>query len=143
IAGSVVQTYIDLARAETQARLARDTVATRQRSLDLVNVRIRNRLASNLQAEAAGTLLAQAREAAVRADGARAIAAHALAALAGRGHDYALAIQPARLNLDAALPLPRTLPADLLARRPDIAAAEARIDAAAAGRQVARRAFYP
>ncbi|MDX7543071.1 TolC family protein, partial [Serratia marcescens] len=56
IAGSVVQTYIDLARAETQARLARDTVATRQRSLDLVNVRIRNRLASNLQAEAAGTL---------------------------------------------------------------------------------------
>ncbi|WP_203308697.1 efflux transporter outer membrane subunit [Sphingomonas beigongshangi] len=143
IAGSVVQTYVDLARAEAQARLARDTVATRERTVQLVQVRIRNRLASNLQAEAAGTLLAQAREAAVQADGARAVAANALAALAGRGHDYALAIQPARLNLDSALPLPKTLPADLLARRPDIAAAQARITAAAAGRQVARRAFYP
>ncbi|MBI0475458.1 efflux transporter outer membrane subunit [Sphingomonas sp. MA1305] len=143
IAGSVVQTYIDLARAEAQARLAQQTVTTREQSLRLVQTRIRNRLASNLQAEAAGTLLAQAREAAVRAEGARAIAANALAALAGKGHDYALGIAPTTLNLDTALTLPKTLPADLLARRPDIAAAQARIEAAAAGRQVARRAFYP
>ncbi|MEH3158624.1 MAG: efflux transporter outer membrane subunit [Sphingomonas taxi] len=143
IAGSVVQTYIDLARAEAQATIARRTIATRQESLRLVRVRIANRLASNLQATAAETLLAQARTALVRAEGARALAINALAALAGRGPDYAAAIRPATLRFDTALPLPPRVPADLLARRPDLAAALARIDAAAAGRQVARRAFYP
>ena len=143
IAGAVAQTYIDLARAEAEATIARRTIATRQDSLRLVNIRIRNRLASNLQATAAQTLLAQAQTALVRANGARAVATNALAALAGRGPDYAAAIQPATLRLDAALPLPAQVPADLLARRPDIAAAQARIEAAAAGRQVARRAFYP
>ncbi len=143
IAGSVVQTYIDLARAESEAVIARRTIATRQESLRLVNVRIGNRLASNLQATAAQTLLAQAQTALVRAEGSRALATNALAALAGRGPDYAAAIRPATLDLNAALPLPAQVPADLLARRPDIAAGLARIDAAAAGRQVARRAFYP
>ncbi len=143
IAGSVVQTYIDLARAEAEAGIARRTIATRQESLRLVNIRIRNRLASNLQAVAAQTLLAQAQGALVRAEGSRALATNALAALAGRGPDYATTIRPAMLNFDAALPLPAQVPADLLARRPDIAAGLARIDAAAAGRQVARRAFYP
>jgi NodT family efflux transporter outer membrane factor (OMF) lipoprotein len=143
IAGSVVQTYIDLARAEAEAVIARRTIATRTESLRLVEVRIRNRLASDLQATAAQTLLAQARTALVRAEGSRALATNALAALAGRGPDYAATIRPATLRFDAALPLPAQVPADLLARRPDIAAAQARIEAAAAGRQVARRAFYP
>jgi NodT family efflux transporter outer membrane factor (OMF) lipoprotein len=41
------------------------------------------------------------------------------------------------------LPLPTALPADLLARRPDILAAEARVEAAAKGREAARADFYP
>jgi len=143
ITGSVVQTYIDLARAEAQATLARRTIATREQSLRLVEVQIRNRLASNLQATAAQTLVSQARVALAQAEGGRARAINALAALAGRGPDYAAAIRPATLRLDTALPLPAQVPADLIARRPDIAAAQARIEAAAAGRQVARRAFYP
>lgn len=143
IAGSVVQTYIDLALAEGQATIARRTIATRQDSLRLVNVRLANRLASNLDASAARTLLAQAQAALARANGNRARAVNALAALAGRGPDYAATIRPVTLNLDSALPVPATVPADLIARRADIAAAQARIAAAAAGRQVARRAFYP
>ncbi|HVF95659.1 MAG TPA: efflux transporter outer membrane subunit [Sphingomonas sp.] len=143
IAGSVVQAYVDLARAEQAAALAGRTIANRQDSLRLVRVRIRNRLASGLDATAAETLLAQAQGTLVRANGSRALAANALAALAGRGPTYAAAIGATRLDLDAALPVPAVLPADLLARRADIAAGEARIDAAAAGRQVARRAFYP
>jgi NodT family efflux transporter outer membrane factor (OMF) lipoprotein len=143
IAGSVVQTYIDLARAESTAALATRTIATRTDSLRLIRVRIRNRLASEIDATASETLLAQAEGALVRANGSRALAANALAALAGRGGDYAAAIAPSRLMLDTALPVPTVLPADLLSRRPDIAAAQARIEAAAAGRQVARRAFYP
>jgi outer membrane protein TolC len=39
--------------------------------------------------------------------------------------------------------VPDALPADLLGRRPDLLAGQARIDAAAAGRQVARTDFLP
>ncbi len=143
LAGSVVETYLDLARPETQARIARRDIVARDAALRLVRAQIRNQLASKVQEAAAQTLLAQAREAAVGADGARALAANALAALAARGPDYAAAIGPAALRVDAALPIPAVLPADLLGRRADIAAAAARVEAAEAGRQVARRAYYP
>jgi NodT family efflux transporter outer membrane factor (OMF) lipoprotein len=143
LSGAVVQTYIDLERAEAQAGIARRTIATRENSLRLVNVRIRNNLGSKLEAQGATTLLAQARQALVRAEAGQVLAKNALAALAGRGVDYSAAIGTTSLKLDAVLPLPATVPADLLARRADIAAAQARIEAAAAGRQVARKAFYP
>jgi outer membrane protein TolC len=104
---------------------------------------VRNQLASKLQVTAAETLLAQAREALVIAQRNRVLAADALAALAGRGADYAAAVAPSRLSLDRLPSMPAILPADLLGRRPDIAASVARIDSAAAGRQAARRAFYP
>ncbi len=143
IAGAVASTYLDLARAEAQAGIARQTIATRGDSLRLVNVRVRNRLASQLEVQAASTLLAQAQQAEVRAIAAQALARNALAALAGRGVDYPATIRPTTIRLDTALTLPAVIPADLLARRADIAAAQARIAAAEAGRQVARRAFYP
>ncbi len=143
LAGAIVTTYAEIARAERIGAIARETIATRERALRLVNSRVENRLASKLDAQAAATLLAQAQVALTRADAARALAANALAALAGRGADYAAGIGPTRLADPAALALPAAIPADLLARRADVAAVAARVDAAAAGRQVARRAFYP
>ena len=143
IAAAVVQAYAQVARAERQSAIATQTVTTRAQSARLVQVRIRNRLASRLDSTAADTLLAQAQVALTRAQAARVLATDALAALAGRGADYPATIQPTRLGEAAATPLPASIPADLLSRRADIAAAQARIAAAAAGRQVARRAFYP
>ncbi|KQN94510.1 RND transporter [Sphingomonas sp. Leaf231] len=143
LAGSVVQSYVEVARAERRAAIAARTIAAREGSLSLVQTRERNRLASRIDTSAATTLLAQARLALVQAQAARVLATNALAALAGRGSDYAAAIGPAHLAPDAALPVPTALPADLLARRADIAAAQARVVAAGAERQVARRAFYP
>lgn len=143
LAGSIVQTYIDLTRAEAQAAIARDTIGTREGSLHLVQVQVKNQLASNLQIEAATTLLAQARQSLASADRSRALAANALAALAGRGADYAATIQPATLSLTAPPTLPPVLPADLLGRRADIAAARTRVEAAAAGQTVAKKAYYP
>ncbi len=68
---------------------------------------------------------------------------HALAALVGRGADYYTKIGPPTLTLDSVPLVPPIVPADLLGRRPDLLAALARIDAAAAGRRVARADFYP
>jgi outer membrane protein TolC len=131
------------AGAEVVAGVARRTIATRERSLRLVQSRERNKLGTRLDTTAAQTVLAQARTALTRAEGQRAVAANALAALAGRGPDYAATLRPVTMRFDAGLPVPAGVPADLLSRRADIAAALARIDEAAAGRQVARRAFYP
>ncbi|MGH8457132.1 MAG: TolC family protein, partial [Stenotrophobium sp.] len=52
-------------------------------------------------------------------------------------------IKRPRLNLGATLKLPDHLPVDLLARRPDVLAARARVDAASHGEAAAKAAFYP
>ncbi|MGN6377059.1 MAG: efflux transporter outer membrane subunit [Sphingomonas sp.] len=143
LAGSVVQTYVELARAERQIALAQSTVDQRDHAVSLARVRVKSQLSSDIDVRASETLLAQARQALVQAQGQRETVIHALALLAGKGADYYGTIQPTRLKLDAVLPLPGTLPADLLARRPDVLSAKAQIAAAAAGRQVARKAYYP
>ena len=143
LSGAVTQAYAEVTRAERRASIAARAIETRRRSLALVDARVRNRLASRLDHEAARTLLAQAELALVEARAARVLAVDAIAALAGRGPDYGRGIGPTRIPEEVALPVPTAVPADLLARRADIAAARARVEAAAAGRQVARRAFYP
>ena len=143
LAGSVVQTYVELARAERQIGLAQSTIAQREQSAKFARIRVRSQLDSNIDVQAADALLADARQALVRAQGQRELLVHALALLAGRGADYYPTIAPTALKLDTLPPLPGALPADLLSRRPDILAAQARIAAASAGRQVARKAYYP
>ena len=62
----MVQSYVELARAERQAGIAQRTIATRQQSLGLVEVRERNRLASRIDITAAQTLVSQAQLALVQ-----------------------------------------------------------------------------
>jgi len=143
LAGSVASAYLDLARAEQQLAIAQRAVSTREGAVRLTQVQVRNGLAARLDARAGDVLVAEARQAVVRAGARREAAVHALAALAGRGQDYYAGIGPARLRFDAALPLPNRLPADLLDRRPDLAAARTRIAAAEQGRTAAIRAWKP
>ncbi len=141
LAGSVTQAYVALSRDDALIDVARQDVAEREGVFALTRGRVRaglDTLAAQKQAEA---VLALSREGLVRATAERDLAAHAIAALAGRGAD-AYNISRPSLNYSA-LELPDTLPADLLARRADIAAGQARIEAALAGREVARKAFYP
>lgn len=143
LTGAVAQTYVELARTERQIAIAEANIAQRERALQLTQVRIRSGLASTLDQRGAETLLAQARQALVQAQGQREVLRHALAMLAGRGADYYAGIGPTRIAFASALPLPTVLPADLLSRRPDIGSALARIEAAREGRELARKAFYP
>jgi NodT family efflux transporter outer membrane factor (OMF) lipoprotein len=143
IAGAVAQTYVNYARATAQEAIARDVIASRQQSLTLAQSRLRNHLTGDLDVEAAETLLAQAEQARIRATGQRQLMVHALAALAGRGADYYATITAPVVVLDGGMAVPAVIPADLLARRPDILAAQARIEASQAGRQVAKADFYP
>jgi outer membrane protein TolC len=88
IGANVAAAYVDLARAYALADVARDLVTSRQASLRLANTRIRTGLASEFEARAGETLLAESRQALVRAEAGRTLAVHALAALAGRGVDF-------------------------------------------------------
>lgn len=143
LTGAVAQTYVELARSERLIDIAQENLEKRQAALQLVRVRINSQLASELDGQAAQTLAAQARQALVQAGGQHELILHALALLAGRGADYYATIRPTTISFDKALLLPSVLPADLVARRPDITAALARIEAAQAGREVARKDFYP
>ena len=141
LAGTVTNAYVALWRADVLIDVDRDTVIQREGILALTAGRVRAGLDTNASQEQARALLAFSREELTRAVAVRDLAVHQIAALIGRGAD-AYAID--RPHLDAAaLALPGTLPADLLARRADIAAAQLRIAAAFQGREVARKAFYP
>jgi NodT family efflux transporter outer membrane factor (OMF) lipoprotein len=141
--GAVVKAYVQLASAYELADVAADAVRTRESVVTLTNTRFRNGLENAASQKQADAELSQAKEALTAANSNRDLAVHALAALIGRGADMYGAITPPTLNLETALPLPATLPADLLSRRADILAAQLRIDAAVSGREVARTAFYP
>lgn len=143
LAGSVVQTYVDFVRTDRQIAIARAAVQAEGRLVELMQVLRDSQLGDESAVRAAEGRQAMARQTLLRAEAQKTLLVHALALLAGRGADYYPQIAASQLQLGAVPPLPQELPADLLARRPDIQSARLRIAAAAAGRQVARRAFYP
>jgi NodT family efflux transporter outer membrane factor (OMF) lipoprotein len=91
---------------------------------------------------------AESREAAARADleaadESIALQRHSLAALIGAGPDRGLAIARPASGLFRGQQLPATLAAELLGRRPDLAAARLRAEAAGKRIDVAQAQFYP
>jgi NodT family efflux transporter outer membrane factor (OMF) lipoprotein len=143
LSGALAQTYIDLLLAYENSDIADATVAEREAILKLTQGRRDSGLENDSAVEQAKNLLAQARIDRLRLAAQREIDVHAIAALTGQGAaSYGDIVRPTPA-LDAALPLPAALPADLLSRRPDILAARARIAAAAKGREAAHAEYYP
>ncbi|MBN9590249.1 MAG: hypothetical protein BGN85_10515 [Alphaproteobacteria bacterium 64-11] len=143
LSGGFAQAYIGLLLNYQDGDIADATVAEREGIVKITQGRVDAGLENASALEQAKALLSLARADQLRYQAARETDVHAIAALAGEGANaYAGIVRPTP-DLDAALPLPTQLPADLLARRPDILAARARIDAAMAGRKAAHAAFYP
>ena len=143
ISTAIGETYVGLARAERLIAVADGFVQTRQQALALVQSRLRSQLASQFDLQQAQTLLAEAEQARTRAAAQRHLMVHALAALVGRGQDFYSQVDAPALALDHPFAVPDALPADLLGRRPDLLAGQARVHAAEAGRQVAKADFMP
>jgi NodT family efflux transporter outer membrane factor (OMF) lipoprotein len=143
LAGSFSQAYLGLLVSWQNIDIARQAVEDRRTILDLTSSRAEAGLEHEAALEQARTLLASAEVDVMAAEAERDLAVHALAALTGQGAAaYGDIVRPTAA-LDNALPLPRALPADLLARRPDIAASRLRISAAMRGRDAAHADFYP
>lgn len=143
ISTGIAQTYVALAQAEQQIRVADCFVRTREQALAYTDAQYRNQLASQFDLRTTETLLAEAERARVLAGTQRDLVVHALGRLVGRGADFYATVTPPTLALDRPPVVPGVIPADLLGRRPDLLAGQARIDAAVSGRTVARANFLP
>jgi len=139
----MLEAYIDLDRQYALADLAQRSAQQRQQILDITRRRVGAGLDTNVELREAEGALPQARVELQQAQADQARAVHLIAALSGQGADaYAQIVRP-HWQIEAALALPQTLPADLLGRRPDVLAARARVEAATSGQAAAKAAFYP
>lgn len=143
LSSAVAQAYLELARAQRVELVALQAQAQRSALLDLTTQRFGAGLESKAEMRAAESNLEQSAVDIEQARLAAAMARNALAALTGTSVAAAPTLSPPTIDFDLALPVPAALPADLLARRPDVRAAQLRIEAATAGRAVAHASFYP
>jgi NodT family efflux transporter outer membrane factor (OMF) lipoprotein len=143
IAGAIVQAYIELFREQALADIAERSAAQRQHIIDITRRRVNAGLDTRLELRQAEGQLPQARVARAQAQAAADLAVHQLAELTGQGGDAYASIGRPVLNIEAALPVPTSLPINLLARRPDVLSARLTIEAADSERLAAKAAFYP
>jgi NodT family efflux transporter outer membrane factor (OMF) lipoprotein len=141
IQAALAQTYFSLRAAELQVALLERSVSAYQRSLELTQNRYTAGIASAADVAQAQTQLKSTQAQAVEANSTRAQLEHALATLVGKPSGSMSLARTAALPQVPALPV--QLPATLIERRPDIAAAERRVLAANAQIGVAQSAFFP
>jgi len=135
--------YFEVRSADAQERLLNDTVKAYTEALRLTQNRFEGGAAPKSDVAQAKTQLEDAKVLASDVTVQRAQYEHALAILTGKPPAaFHLAVSP--LNLVRPLPsVPVTLPARLLERRPDIAAAERRMASANEQIGIAKSAYYP
>lgn len=135
------QTYLSLRAAQAQEAVLTRSLAVYTRSLELAQARYQSGVAAQTDVLQAQTQLKSTQIQLEETRTQQALLTHALASLIG--------IAPADLKLTATAPLPTVpavpplLPADLLSRRPDIAAAQARVKSAFAQVGVSEAALLP
>ncbi len=142
LAASVARTWFRLARIHEQIAVAQRTLRQREESLALVRDRVQAGLDTRLELRQAEGGLPDARQQIEALQEQAALTRNALAALTAQPLDR-LPTAPTAL---AALPAPAAvdvIPADLLGRRADIAAARWRVQAATRDVDSARAQFYP
>ena len=141
IRATLAQTYFSLRAAELQTALLSRSVAAYQRSMELTQNRYASGVASAADLAQAQTQLKSTQAQLVEANSNRTQLENALATLVGKpASSFTLARGNALPNLPA---IPVLLPTSLMERRPDIAAAAARVAAANAQIGVAQSAYFP
>ena len=137
----LVDDYVQLRSLDREGAILDDTVTAYARARAITDQRHGAGISPGLDVAQAETQLDAARSQASHLLSQRALMEHAIAALIGVSAST-FSIEPA--IVDIKLPqIPSGLPATLLQRRPDIAAAQRRMIAANANIGVARAAYFP
>jgi NodT family efflux transporter outer membrane factor (OMF) lipoprotein len=138
---TLAEDYFQLRAAEQQQRLLHDSIGAFQSSLDIARARVQAGVATLADVYEASTVLENTQAQAVGAELARAKFEHAIAVLVGKTPST-LSLAPGAMP--SAVPVvPADLPASLLERRPDVAAAERNVASANAAVGVATAAWFP
>lgn len=143
LSASVVRAYVQLQRAYEQLDIAQALFTQRDDLRKLVAQRKAAGLDSALELKQAEAALPEARERISQLEETIALTRNQIAALLGEGPDRGRAIERPHMANGTAPLLPSRLPADLIGRRPDIAAQRWRIEAAVKDTAAARADFYP
>jgi NodT family efflux transporter outer membrane factor (OMF) lipoprotein len=140
--GELASNYFTVRALDAQSALLARTISGYERELQITQNRFNVGIAARTDVLQAQTQLANARSEALSLRRQRAQFEHAIAVLVGKApSQFALAPNP---DWKVSLPeVPVGVPATLLQRRPDIAAAERDVAAANAEIGIARAAYFP
>jgi NodT family efflux transporter outer membrane factor (OMF) lipoprotein len=142
LASNVARGYFQWARLTDQLAVARRTLAQREETLKLVRDRVSAGLDTRLELRQSEGGLPQARQQIEALGEQIALAQHALDALVAKPN-ATQGLAPPALGSIHPIALQPTIPADLLGRRADIAAARWRVEAATSDVANAKTQFYP
>jgi NodT family efflux transporter outer membrane factor (OMF) lipoprotein len=143
LAVAVVRAYVQLDLWYSLLDVANDQLKQQTSIMELTQQRVDAGLENLARVKQSEANLAFARAGIAAAQANIDLARHQLGALAGAGPDRGASLTRPHLSAPAAIALPAALPADLLGRRPDVAAARAQVRGAAQGVKAAQADFYP
>ncbi|CAN5243273.1 efflux transporter outer membrane subunit [soil metagenome] len=142
LASNIARRYFQWARLSEQLVVAKRTLAQRDETLKLVRDRVSAGLDTRLELRQSEGGLPEARQQIEALNEQVALAQHALDALIGQPGATQSMTPPALAKVHG-MALQASIPADLLGRRADIAAARWRVEAAAGDVRNAKTLFYP
>lgn len=131
VAAEAALAYLDLRSAQSRAAIAADNLASQEQTLQIARWREQAGLASSLDVEQAATTVELTRAAIPALKAGAAISAHALAVLTGQPPAALLPVLAPATGVPTLTAARLDAPARALARRPDVLAAEERVQAAA------------
>ncbi len=142
LASNVARGYVQLARLVEQREVAQRSLAQRDEILSLIRQRVQAGLDTKVELRQGEGALPETRAQLEAIDEQITLTRHALAALSGQAPQALDSLTPHLVAVQA-VPLPASVPADLLGRRADISAARWRVEAATHDVAGARAQFYP
>ena len=140
---TVAATYLGLLADEELLQVTRDALVTREESFKLTKLKFDNGASSEIDFRQAESLLESARVALAQETRQRQLDENALLLLLGQSLPVELPPALPVTSQQMVAELPAGVPSEVLARRPDVRAAEQQLVAANANIGAARAAFFP
>src|SRR5215469_2827441 len=143
LAVAVVQAYIQLDLQYALLDVTNDNLRQQESILELTQQRVSAGLENTARVKQSEGQVALTRAAVAYVEASVGLARNQLADLVAAGPDRGAQLRRPQLSPPASIALPSVLPADLLGRRPDVAAARAQVESSGYGVKAAEADFYP